>query len=74
MISKQLEEGFDNPQTQIEYSIFSVCNDVKRLCDDYDNNKSLEVFFTQQASEDINLAALRLTSLAAAIIQTKLLN
>ena len=66
--------GFEDPKTQVEYSIFSVCKDVQALCEDYDNNKSLEVFFTKQSAEEINLAAIRLTSLAAAIIQSKLIN
>jgi hypothetical protein len=67
MLSKQLEEGFDSPQVQIEYNIFSICSDIKRLCDDFDSNRCLEAFFTQQSCEDINLAAVRLSSIAAAI-------
>lgn len=67
MLSKQLEEGFDSPQIQVEYDIFSICSDVKRLCDDFDKGKCPEAFFTQQSCEDINLAAVRLASIAAVI-------
>ena len=56
-----------NPALQVEYDIFSVCRDVQKLCNDYDNDKALEVFLTKQIAEELNLAAVRLTSLAAAI-------
>lgn len=67
MISPQLEEGFESPQVQVEYDIFSICSDVKRLCDDFDNNKSTETFLTKQSVEDIMLAKVRLESLLKAI-------
>lgn len=67
MISKQLEEGFESPQVQVEYDIFSICSDIKRLCDDFDNEKCPEAFFNKSAVEDINLAVARLSSIAAVI-------
>jgi hypothetical protein len=68
MLSKQLEEDLiSSPTLQVEYDVFSVCRDIERLCNDYDNDKALEAFLTKQTSEELNLAAVRLTSLAAAI-------
>lgn len=71
MLSKQLEEGFDSPQIQVEYAIFSLCSDVKSLCDDFDKEKCPEAFFTQQSCEALNLAAVRLSSIAAVISTRK---
>lgn len=68
MLSKQLEEDLiNNPKLQVEYDVFSVCRDIERLCNDYDNDKALEVFLTKQTAEELNTAAVRLTSLAAAV-------
>lgn len=67
MISPQLEEGFESPQVQVEYDIFSICSDIKRLTEDFDNGKCYEAFFHKNSVEDINLAVARLSSIAAVI-------
>jgi hypothetical protein len=71
MLSRQLEEGFDNPQTQIEYAIFSIAHDVKSLVDRFDTEKDIDAFFTKQSVEELSLATARLDSLVKVISLVK---